>query len=174
MRTCATDRALKAFLVERFPAAKPLVTCLGILGTVSVFGVHASSAHSFGEGRIPSCCREKAVVAVQTMAGWSARMSAAGRKIYRREGGCCGFRLFSVYDGHAGDKAVRLVEQILPGILATHLRDEHDVEIAISQNFRAIDSELAKALAAGSGKAVDVMISSGTVACIVPVKCKLQ
>ena len=57
-----------------------------------------------------------------------------------------------------------MLEQILPGILATHLRDEHDVEIAISQNFTAIDSELAKALAAGSGKAVDVMISSGTVA----------
>ena len=53
-----------------------------------------------------------------------------------------GFRVFTVYDGHAGDEAVTVVKKILPRILETHLEEEDDVEKAICLAFRKIDEEL--------------------------------
>ena len=53
-----------------------------------------------------------------------------------------GFRMFTVYDGHAGDEAVTVVKKILPDILETHLEKEGDVEKAICLAFRHIDEEL--------------------------------
>ena len=80
-----------------------------------------------------------------------------------------GFRLFSVYDGHAGKEAVEIVKKILPEIMARHLEKEANVESAIHKAFEDVDGELTKTLLDGS-KQSDVDISSGAVACIALLK----
>ena len=47
-----------------------------------------------------------------------------------------GFRLFVVYDGHAGDEAVSAVKRNFPKVLATHLHGEMDVEQAIRSDSK--------------------------------------
>ena len=83
-----------------------------------------------------------------------------------------GFRVFTVYDGHAGDEAVTVVKKILPGILKTHLEEEDDVEKAICLAFRKIDEELTQTLLAAADTPPKVKISSGTVACMALIKGK--
>ena len=83
-----------------------------------------------------------------------------------------GFRLFTVYDGHAGDEAVTVVKKILPDIVGTHLQEEEDVKKAICLAFRRIDEELTKTLLAAADTPAKVKISSGTVACMALLKGK--
>ena len=83
-----------------------------------------------------------------------------------------GFRVFTVYDGHAGDEAVTVVKKILPGILKTHLEEEDDVEKAICLAFRKIDEELTQTLLAAADTPPKVKISSGAVACMALIKGK--
>ena len=83
-----------------------------------------------------------------------------------------GFRMFTVYDGHAGDEAVTVVKKILPDILETHLEKEGDVEKAICVAFRHIDEELARTLLSAADTPTKVKISSGTVACMALMKGK--
>ena len=83
-----------------------------------------------------------------------------------------GYRMFAVYDGHAGDEAVSIIKKILPGILGAHLDEEPHVERAICQAFRDTDQELMKTVLAAAPKADDVKVSSGTVACLALLKGK--
>ena len=82
-----------------------------------------------------------------------------------------GFRLFIVYDGHAGEQAVSVVKGILPNIVAFHLQKETDVKRALSEAFKAVDAELTKSLLDTAGNA-GTKFSSGTVACMALVKGK--
>ena len=75
-----------------------------------------------------------------------------------------GFRLFAVYDGHAGDEAVSIIKKTLPDILRTHLQEEPDVEEAIRVAFRNTDEELMKTVLAAAPKPEEIKVSSGTVA----------
>ena len=81
-----------------------------------------------------------------------------------------GFRMFTVYDGHAGDEAVTVVKKILPDILETHFEKDGDVEKAICLAFRHIDEELARTLLFAADTPTKVKISSGTVACMALMK----
>ena len=63
-----------------------------------------------------------------------------------------GYRMFAVYDGHAGDEAVSIIKKILPGILGAHLDEEPNVERAICQAFRDTDQELTKTVLAAAPK----------------------
>ena len=83
-----------------------------------------------------------------------------------------GYRVFTVYDGHAGDEAVTVVKKILPRILETHLEEEDDVAKAICLAFRKIDEELTQTLLAADDTPAKVKISSGTVACMALLKGK--
>ena len=83
-----------------------------------------------------------------------------------------GFRMFAVYDGHAGDEAVSIIKKTLPDILRTHLQEEPDVEEAIRLAFRNTDQELMKRVLAAAPKPEEVKVSSGTVAVLALVKDK--
>ncbi|CAE7203469.1 unnamed protein product [Symbiodinium natans] len=75
-----------------------------------------------------------------------------------------GFRLFAVYDGHAGSAAVMLAKENLPRILGRYLKDAADVEGAIKAAFQAADEEVMQALLENKATAdmADLQTSSGT------------
>ena len=79
-----------------------------------------------------------------------------------------GFRLFAVYDGHAGSAAVMLAKENLPRILGRYLQDAADVEGAIKAAFQVADEEVMQALLENKATAdmADLQTSSGTVACL--------
>ena len=83
-----------------------------------------------------------------------------------------GFRLFAVYDGHAGQQAVSVVKRVLPDIVAFHLEQETDVKKALCEAFTAVDDELTKSILETAG--ADGKYSSGTMACMGLVNCKGQ
>ena len=64
-----------------------------------------------------------------------------------------GFRLYTVYHGHAGEEAVSVVKRILPNIVTVHLQKETDVKKALCEGFKAVDDELTKCLLETAGKA---------------------
>ncbi|CAE6972700.1 unnamed protein product [Symbiodinium natans] len=76
-----------------------------------------------------------------------------------------GYRLFAVYDGHAGSQAVMVAKENLPRILESYLKDAEDVEVAIKAAFQAADEEIMQVLVDNKVVA-DAQTSSGTVACL--------
>ena len=75
-----------------------------------------------------------------------------------------GYKLFAVYDGHAGSQAVILVKEILPEILGRYLQEAEDVEGAIKAAFKAADEQVIQRMM--QNPMPHLQTSSGTVACL--------
>ena len=144
-----------------YRAARQLLPQLQPCGGCSV---SSRLAHASAGARKPPRCQKKAAVA----ANERRRMEDA----VDIKDDVAGFRLFTVYDGHAGDEAVTVVKKILPDIVGTHLQEEEDVKKAICLAFSRIDEELTKTLLAAPDTPSKVKVSSSTVASMALIKGK--
>ena len=82
-----------------------------------------------------------------------------------------GYRLFAVFDGHGGDEATKLAQQLLPEQLHQHLKQAGCKKQAGSDAFTALDDRLCAILLEKEKKPISDT-SSGTVVCVALVKDK--
>ena len=82
-----------------------------------------------------------------------------------------GYRLFAVFDGHGGDEATKLAQQLLPEQLHQHLQQAGCKKQAGSDAFTSVDDRLCAILLEKEKKPISDT-SSGTVVCAALVKDK--
>ena len=80
-----------------------------------------------------------------------------------------GWRLFAVFDGHAGKQAVLAAQSLLPETLAASLNANSDVKACLQAAFEEIDARICQVLLDSQDAGPDE-ISSGTVVCLALVK----